>query len=212
MAVTNTEETKTERSTTLHRRIIMNVAEVAIMALAIFVGYRLYGVACLCPMSGFGLLGWAVLRVVASVSSKKRLLRQRKISLFLVAIYVTVGFGYLFWMTRPETLFRNHVANPVPQSVQILHSEYKGGLDPTVFLHFKIDPQDLENILQAGKYEQVDCKDIRLFEPDGFLPDWWLPYSTDKTQKYARSNIENASAWLWVSGDKTEAYFEYADY
>jgi hypothetical protein len=103
------------------------------------------------------------------------------------------GVSLAMYQTSGSQLFRRYVAEPMPPSVQVLESEYQGGLDPAAYLHFRLERGDLAAIMS-----QRD-------------PDWWDPQSLESPTAYSweqtRDGIASNAAWLWVSGDGREAYF-----
>lgn len=93
-------------------------------------------------------------------------------SFAVMTLCMGVAVGSACYRTSGRGLFAGFVADPIPESVEILRSEYRGGLEKkVVFLRFRVSPEDLEGILQQRDYEDRP----RGPEPVGDSPEWWRP-------------------------------------
>jgi hypothetical protein len=117
------------------------------------------------------------------------------------------GVSLAMYQTSGSQLFRRYVAEPMPPSVQVLESEYQGGLDPAAYLHFRLERGDLAAIMSQRDWTRIRA--VRM--PGVPHPDWWDPQSLESPTAYSweqtRDGIASNAAWLWVSGDGREAYF-----
>ena len=114
-----------------------------------------------------------------------------------------------------EKLFGVFLLNPIPESVTILHSQDDGVLRDYILLHFKIAPNDFEQILELKEWK------ISSFPPDanGYYADtdhpsvsWWNLHSLGKNASHYYINIKydghERFENIWVNSQKNEVYFE----
>ncbi len=158
--------------------------------------------------AGLGLvcLGTATFFIVASIawllaSFIRHPVCQRWTWRTIAASLVAIILGFTCYVTSARVLFRTHVAKPIPPSVQILESLSLGGLDPSCYLHFRLDPKDFDVILRARPYKDSPNKMRTL----PMVP-WWKPESmTNPTVYY----WNGGGVWLIVNETRTEAYFAF---
>ncbi len=72
--------------------------------------------------------------------------------MIFLALLVTAA---LLARDRPEKLFARFVADPVPQSVRVLDSDYVSGREWRAFFHFQVSSQDFSAILGAKQYKRL---------------------------------------------------------
>lgn len=138
------------------------------------------------------------------------LARRIRLATMLSLAAVAAAAGHA--VTRPSVLFRDYVAPQIPPSVEILHSEYQGHvMDPVIYLHFKLDPKDLDTILGARTYEPSQTHWLRV----GGCPDWFRPDTLSHPSAYGwwgppwPSSKATGSGRLWVSETRDAVYFVY---
>ncbi len=189
-------------SAALKRAAWIAAEVVIVMAACALIFWRARGLMC----SGFVAIFAGLVFISALKYCIKQQKRKQMVSLILVLLMSAAVSGVVFYETGSNSLFRNYVADPVPGSVRILGSEYQGGLDPAVYLHFEISPDDFEAILRKRPYE------IRpdVSEPSVRLPAWWKPQSLKNATVYFYQGVSDESKnWMWVNELKTEVYFAY---
>ena len=93
------------------KSILLDSGQVAVVLLAAGGLLLTEGVGFLCPMAGVLLFGVVVLRAAASIFRGR--IRQRVISLVLVAAFSGVLVSTLVYRSMPEQLFRDYVADPI---------------------------------------------------------------------------------------------------
>jgi hypothetical protein len=106
-----------------------------------------------------------------------------------------------------DELFKAFVLDPIPSSVSVLHSHDQVPLfDPSIWLHFTVDPQDFDTILAAEAWTIDD------FDFDGVyntpVEDWWHPESLGEYTKY-HVQPEDCDCWktMWVNAERDQVYF-----
>ena len=193
----------------LRKRAAWKAAEIAVvLAAAVILFYRC-GPGFVCIGSVWLFIGLLIIAVVPPFI--KPALRRCKVSFVLVTLMAVSAVVYTFYETSSRTLFGRYVADPIPASVKILHSEYQGGRDEAIYLHFEMNPGDLNSILAKRHY--TTSPDIH--GPIGRDPTWWALQSLENPTVYyceetGRSGEAiRSAAWLWVNEAKTEAYFTY---
>ena len=113
---------------------------------------------------------------------------------------------------EPKKLFSVFIADPIPESVEILHGREDEFLDMVAFLHFRIDPTDIPVLLASRKWERV-------YEPpsqqhgSGY-PEWWKPSELSsptfyRWEKDPSDEFNGETAEMWINGEKNEVYFYY---
>ena len=133
-------------------------------------------------------------------------------SFAVMTLFMGVAVGSACYRTSGRGLFAGFVADPIPESVEILRRECRGGLEKkVVFLRFRVSPEDLEGIPQQRDYEDRP----RGPEPVGDSPEWWRPAALGSPAGYrwqqwrAPGWAASEAAWLWVSESGDDAYFAY---
>ena len=139
--------------------------------------------------------------------------RQAKIMLGSYVLVVIVGVGAVFFIYSPRQMFLRYVADPIPASVEILDSQYYGGLDSIAYIHFTASPEDLERIISEGKYELVENPDpnsaaqaLSRFEYFP-RPDWFRPNLQKDWVHYLRLHKHIDSYDIFYSPSTGEAYY-----
>jgi hypothetical protein len=103
--------------------------------------------------------------------------------------------------TRPAGLFKRLIADPIPESVTILHGHSDGSWEEIATLHFTISPSDLDTLIQVLAFSQEPCNDIK-----SHAPAWWkqngVPYRISN-----RHYGHDRETGMWVSADHTEVYY-----
>lgn len=195
--------TTAKNSTSLLNLAVWKIAEVVIILVAgellfwryksIFVGIEIAAL----------FIGLVIISVLTLFIRQRK--HRRIISLVLVTLMAIWPVGLAFYNTSEKTLFQNSVANPIPDSVRILESEYHRGTDPALYLHFKLSPDDFDLILRKRPYEKKS--DVN--GPKG--PDWWNPQLLKNAMLYYYDPKQQpgCAVWLWVNEAKTEVYFAY---
>lgn len=85
----------------------------------------------------------------------------------------------------PESLFREAVLDPIPASVQLLHSSrHASGDGIEIWLHFKISPADFNTLFKSERYQNLGSSPLNYsaYGP----PRWWVPESLGQD----RSNFD----------------------
>ena len=164
---------------------------VMIPALSLFL---FFGSALLISIIGTILSGELQRRCVAPV-------RQAKIMLGSYVLIVIVGVGAVFFIYSPKQMFLRYVASPIPASVEVLDSQYYGGLDSTAYVSFTASPEDIEKLVQAGGYRLVGPLE-QPRTPDSKFPDrlsahyprpaWFTPSKFPDMVRHSR-RVETSS-------------------
>jgi hypothetical protein len=138
-------------------------------------------------------------------------------SLFLIALCVITSV--LACMVsgcqgrEPKKLFSVFIADPIPESVEILHGREDEFLDMAAFLHFRIDPADIPVLLASRKWERGHQPKVST-GPSSGNPDWWKPNELSRPafyrwEKDPSNEFNGESAEMWINAEKNEVYFFY---
>lgn len=149
-------------------------------------------------------------------------LRQAKIMLGSYVLIVLVGVGAVFFIYSPRQMFLRHVADPIPASVEILDSQYYGGIDGSAYIHFTASPEDIEKIVQAGGYKLVGPikqppLDSKFPRPDMLgghwpRPAWFTPSKFPDMIRYVRKHRDSDAYDLFYSPATGQAYYTWLNF
>jgi|GEM_PF-4512401 hypothetical protein len=144
---------------------------------------------------------------------------------FLITIFMTT-FCYWILQLFPENvatefatelvlgrsgdkLFEVFLLDPIPDSVNIIHSQDSGGFDGYILLHFKISPDDLNLILTLQKWQITSTSYVQADYPN---VTWWNLKSLGEntTEYYLNFGDSCDEQWrsMWVNSQKNEVYFQ----
>lgn len=107
-----------------------------------------------------------------------------------------------------KDLFATLLLDPMPATVTVLHSEDETPLlSPTIYLHFTLDPADVDQILANDDWQVPQLSPD--FEGEPHVDAWWLPEALPAVEAYEVFDMEGCKCFkkLFVNGDHTEAYF-----
>lgn len=108
-----------------------------------------------------------------------------------------------------DKLFKLFLLNPIPDSVNIIHSQDNGGFDGYILLHFKVSPDDLNLILTSQKWQITSRSYV---ETDYRNVTWWNLESLGEHTTEYHLNIGHGcdEQWrnIWVNPQKNEVYFQ----
>ena len=131
--------------------------------------------------------------------SKPKLFAAGCGALVLIAVCGAIVLQYLD--TRPSEWFKRLMVDPIPQSVTIRHCRSDGFLEETVYLHFTIEPADLDATISRLGFVEGQCciagKDA---------PSWWKQEGTSFSISRDQYGHDRETA-MWVSVDRTEVYY-----
>lgn len=188
--------------------ITWRLAQLLIVASAFALLWVFTEMGAVCCGIPIAIAGYLIVSIVGKFVQGPAL--RRKVSMTLVVCMSLAVVGSAWYRTVPDRLFREYVANPMPSSVRVLHSQYQEERDPAIFLYFEFSPNDLDAILRTREYRKheiviVEEMRIRSRKP----PSWWNPGSlTNPSLHEWPSQVEYQpySVWLWVDESKTKAY------
>jgi hypothetical protein len=130
-----------------------------------------------------------------------------------VAILATVFFGSIYllftWQRSGGDLFEVLVLDPMPKSVEILHSQDETGFGGVIWLHFKISPDDFNLILASNKWKVNSDPLIGIdTASDSKVANWWFPKSFgDDLIKYQVNENHDRILEMWVNPQMDEVYY-----
>jgi hypothetical protein len=139
--------------------------------------------------------------------------RQAKNLLWLYTLIVALSLVAASYYYAPGPMFRRHVMDPVPASVQLLDAQHNGQRDASAYIHFTASPEDLERIIREGEYKLVENPDTNsaaqaLSRFKYFLrPDWFRPNLQKDWVHYLRLNKHIDSYDIFYSPSTGEAYY-----
>jgi hypothetical protein len=119
-----------------------------------------------------------------------------------------------------DKLFKIFVLDPIPNSVNILHSQDENGFGDYIFLHFKISAEDFNRILASEKYQAATFIPASGYYHDTDFPTdltWWNLRSLGKNAAQYSVSIEYDTPQgydhkrfqtIWVNLQKDEVYFK----
>ncbi|MCP4400606.1 MAG: hypothetical protein GY801_25315 [bacterium] len=116
----------------------------------------------------------------------------------LVALVIVVMYSF----PDPEKTFKSAVSTPVPRSVEILHAKSVGIFDQTVWLHFTIRPEDLQQILSV----QACTSTLYGRDRNRKNPSWWKLGQLGESTRIYRCVGNNWGKSLYVNAASTEVY------
>ncbi len=107
-------------------------------------------------------------------------------------------------------LFTVFISDPVPESVEILHSEDAAFFfDNAVWLHFRIAPDDFEAVLQSDSYTPVETDEQ--WGGGGVILEWWKPEALGNDAESFECTDEceanRRHERIWVNAERTEVFF-----
>ncbi|HOI56978.1 MAG TPA: hypothetical protein PLP01_17130 [Phycisphaerae bacterium] len=152
-----------------------------------------------------------LLMLLAGLALRKATPRTRTaVRLGLGALVAGLLMGWMYWDTRPNQLFRNAIADPIPQGVSVLHGEY--GPESVMWLHFIVpDGGALALVQERTPFEEVgedDRRDPQQVSAGLTAPDWWRPAQLDALRAYRYENLQDGIwAWFYTDGQDREAYY-----
>ncbi len=187
--------------------VYLCVAQGVVVSATVAAILGILGTGAIC-LVGTVLPGFIVLGLIASLFRGKARRQAIRLALYLVSAGGYIAF--LLYSTSPSALFRRYVADPIPESVQILHSEYESASpDFSVYIHFRMEPGDLASILDGLEYGQADADSLRPGIQNSICscPEWWDPASLTSPRFYSWDVTAAERARLWINADGTEAYF-----
>ncbi len=113
----------------------------------------------------------------------------------------------LFEDRSGDELFKTFVLDPIPDSVNILHSHDEVLLfDPSIWLHFTIAPEDYDLILASEAWTVDDSAFDGIYNTP--VEDWWKPESLEgRTKYYVQFGDRGWWKTMWVNAQKNEVYF-----
>lgn len=118
----------------------------------------------------------------------------------------------------PVDVFTSSVNNTIPDSVEIIdYQAYLIGMDDSYWIHFKINSQDLNNIIQDNSYN-YEFKEVERKEWDGAYinhpPEWWNAENfSEEGSFYDCVNTESEYfCSMFVSENEDEVYFVYGTF
>ena len=137
--------------------------------------------------------------------------KDLRIIVAVVGLLLVVSSACTSCESRSGTeLFAVFLLDPVPDSVEILHSEDAPFFfDNAVWLHFRITPDDFEAVLQADGYVPVE-KDEQ-WGGGGVILEWWKPEALgDDAESFECTDeceAERLHKRIWVNVERTEVFF-----
>lgn len=130
---------------------------------------------------------------------------------FLIAVAITAFAAYamkkvftprVLSKEDPRQVFESFVCSPLPRSVELVKATgtiaFAGG---NVFIEFRLDPGDHEDLIRRGKFQLADDRDaswITEFQPDGVK---------GELRRYVRVNDGMTETALFISEDLRRAWF-----
>lgn len=91
-----------------------------------------------------------------------------------------------------------------PKSVKFKHSQDAYALDCCLWLHFKIDSSDLNNLLKQGFNQEKLWFDLNNAPPEA--EGWWHPDKLGDDALYYTREIQNSKQGLYTNTSKNEVY------
>ncbi|MEM9150452.1 MAG: hypothetical protein AAGB19_08360 [Cyanobacteria bacterium P01_F01_bin.3] len=107
-----------------------------------------------------------------------------------------------------EALFKAVVQSPMPESVEVLHSQDEIPLfDPVIWLHFSTDTETYEQII--GQYAWEAGVGNGNENMPGPVAQWWRPEALDNVSRYQTYSEDcRCTKELWVDGFHQEVFFK----
>jgi hypothetical protein len=94
--------------------------------------------------------------------------------------------------------------SPPPKSVKFKNSQDAYVMDCCLWLHFKIDSTDLNDLLRDGFASEKLWFDIDNAPPEA--KGWWHPEKLGTDALYFTKEIENSKLGLYTNVQKNEVY------
>jgi hypothetical protein len=137
----------------------------------------------------------------------------------LVSLITLITIMVVVFRDPKTAVFSRLVLSPVPHSVSgidlkandILNLSLTGTgfLESTYFMRFCTTPEDMDNIVQHGKFDPVANA---ASAPGGPIPAgapfWWKEkFSLDGVELYTRSGRISGTDYLWIDKTKTRGFY-----
>lgn len=113
---------------------------------------------------------------------------------FLPFSMLLLGLSLAGCGASPKDVFERAVLRPMPDSVKVLNSKEKVGFDTSVWLHFTIEPADLQRIIDAGPYEAEPRSTV---QTDPKAPKWWTPSALGDGMRVYQWNFDKTKNNYW---------------
>jgi hypothetical protein len=147
--------------------------------------------------------------------------RQAKIMLGSYVLVVLVGVGAVFFIYSPRQMFLRYVADPIPASVEVLDSQYYGGVDSIAYVSFTASPEDIEKLVQAGGYRLIgpieqprtpDSERPDMLYAIGPRPAWFTPSKFPDMIQYSLEHEDIDRYDLFYSPATGQAYYRWLSF
>ncbi len=132
------------------------------------------------------------------------------IAVLIISFSLIFTFSYLF---STETLFKNNIINPIPQSItDIKYHKNKSAMHGAMIFSFSANSNDTEEIIEINSLSEYDkMPDIISYLIDDRFNniEWWKSLAELEKMKIYGKLIENEYNWnaLFVFTDNTNTKY-----